>query len=78
LGVPHPLNANRKHGEERNGFVVGCTKCLGIEEACEMPVFGVMPQTKDRWGTKQEVERLQLPPASTKYYFCIDFTSSAE
>ena len=77
LSVPHPLNANRKHGgAERNGFVVGCTKCLGIDGACEMPSFGVMPQTKSRWGTKQEVEELEAPPVlSSKYHFCVDFSS---
>jgi len=35
LSIPHPLNVPRNHGKTKTGFVVGCTKCLGISEYCE-------------------------------------------
>ena len=36
LGVAHPQNAPREHNKPKNGFVVGCTKCLGIASHCDM------------------------------------------
>ena len=73
LGIPHPLNANRNHSEKRNGYVVGCTKCLGIDAHCERPSFGVMPQTKERWNTAQQNEKMKKPKSSGRFHFCVDF-----
>ena len=70
LGVPHPLNAARNHSEKRDGFVVGCTKCLGIDEQCETPSFGVMPETKERWANEQIGEKKQV---RSRFDFCVDF-----
>lgn len=35
LGVPHPQNVPRQHNKPKNGYVVGCTKCLGIANHCD-------------------------------------------
>jgi hypothetical protein len=48
LGKPHAKNLEAKHcvGEPINGFVVGCTKCLGIDQFQEVYVTD---DTIKRW-----------------------------
>ena len=48
LGKPHALNLEAKHcvGDPINGFVVGCTKCLGIDQFQEVYVTD---DTIKRW-----------------------------
>jgi len=48
LATWHPENVPRNHNVPKNGFVVGCTKCLGIEGACDMNA--VSPATRQRFG----------------------------
>mmetsp|Transcript_20568 Transcript_20568/g.33182 ORF Transcript_20568/g.33182 Transcript_20568/m.33182 type:complete len:159 (-) Transcript_20568:109-585(-) len=50
LGVPHPPNQVRNHDIQKNGFVVGCTKCLGIHAHCTMSA--VSASTRARFGEK--------------------------
>mmetsp|Transcript_10287 Transcript_10287/g.23169 ORF Transcript_10287/g.23169 Transcript_10287/m.23169 type:complete len:507 (+) Transcript_10287:104-1624(+) len=35
LGIPHPRNVEAIHGDTMTSFVLGCTACLGCEEATD-------------------------------------------
>ncbi|GAB5359965.1 hypothetical protein AAMO2058_000587000 [Amorphochlora amoebiformis] len=49
LGIPHAPNQSRDHSIRRNGFVVGCTKCLGIDSYCQANYY-VSNQTRARFA----------------------------
>mmetsp|Transcript_109153 Transcript_109153/g.233260 ORF Transcript_109153/g.233260 Transcript_109153/m.233260 type:complete len:512 (+) Transcript_109153:103-1638(+) len=36
LGIPHPRNVEAIHGDTMTSFVLGCTACLGCEEAMDV------------------------------------------
>jgi len=49
LGVMHPPNQPRDHNVKRNGWVVGCAKCMGIDEHCDMRVSSL---SRKRWANE--------------------------
>lgn len=55
LGVPHPQNAPRAHNKPKNGFVVGCTKCLGIANHCDNFVSDAAVERFAAANTEQEL-----------------------
>jgi len=54
LGVVHPPNQPRNHNIKKVGYVIGCTKCLGIDAHCNMDA--VSQQTRARYKKKGVLE----------------------
>lgn len=48
LGILHPPNQPRDNGVAKNGFVLGCVVCLGIDAHCVMGA--VSSSTRARWA----------------------------